>query len=497
MKKTTANKSKSYSSKTSSKIVTNLFIATQQRDADMDKLFQYEISHPPPSFLSGAEINMGKTKSTLMSCLVKKDVELPISVKCTAILVDGSFIAQSHRPKCVDTIGAYIEKVYLEMVMRQLTVFQCVDLMFDRYFDLSIKDVTRVGRGTGGRYHIMPNTPIPRKWKDFLRNSENKTEMFKLIAEYVSNLRIPEGKQVICTSEERALSLPPAPVDDISPCEHEEVDTRILLHAKHAVCNGHSTILIKASDIDIVVICLSLFNDIGAEELYVEYGTAKNLRILPIHKIHHSLGPTRCRGLLFFYGLTGVDSIASFVGYGKVTAWNVWNAFSDQFTSLFQKLSFSVSSEDLTEEDFLQVEYFVSIMYQHLKSFIPLSINDTRKKLFMTKGVSFDKLPPTQNVLRLKILRVLYQCMVWSNALVKAPILPPVTDYGWKIVDKKLSFLWSTLPDVIKGCWDTFVKCNCKKGSCTKDCSCRKAAEVCTTLCGCNCFTIRDHSNGQ
>ena len=106
----------------------------------------------------------------------------------------------------------------------------------------------------------------------------------------------------------------------------------------------------------------------------------------------------------------------------------------------------------------------------------------------MTKGVCFDKLLPTQNVLPLKILRVLYQCMVWSNALVKMPNLPPVQDYGWGIVDSKVSFLWSTLPDVIKGCQDTFVKCNCRKGTCTSKCSCRKAAEVCTTLCGCNCF---------
>ena len=139
VKKTKTDKTKS---KASSKIVTNLFIATQQRDADLDKLFQYEISHPPPPFLSGAEINMGKTNSTLMSCLVNEDVDLPVRVDCTAVLVDGSFIAHFRRPKCVQTIGAYIEQ------MRQLAVYSRIDLMFDRYFNLSIIDVTRVGRVT-------------------------------------------------------------------------------------------------------------------------------------------------------------------------------------------------------------------------------------------------------------------------------------------------------------------------------------------------------------
>lgn len=30
---------------------------------------------------------------------------------------------------------------------------------------------------------------------------------------------------------------------------------------------------------------------------------------------------------------------------------------------------------------------------------------------------------------------------------------------------------WSTLPDIVKGCWITFVKCNVKKSNCTEDCS--------------------------
>ena len=192
--------------------MTNLFIATQQRDADMDKLFQYEISLPPPSFLSGAEVNMCKAKSSLMGCLVDENIDLPVEVQCSAVLVDGSFIAQSNRPKCIETIGAYIEQVYLTMILRHLLRYERVDVLFDRYFDLSIKGVTRVNRGIGGRYHIMPNTPIPRKWKEFLRNSDNKCEMFRGVVDYVSSLVIPEGKQVFCSQDEKVIGFPTAPV---------------------------------------------------------------------------------------------------------------------------------------------------------------------------------------------------------------------------------------------------------------------------------------------
>ena len=47
------SKVKLQSVQTCNKLVTNLFIASQQRDADLDNLFQYEISFPPPSLLSG------------------------------------------------------------------------------------------------------------------------------------------------------------------------------------------------------------------------------------------------------------------------------------------------------------------------------------------------------------------------------------------------------------------------------------------------------------
>ena len=45
--------------------------------------------------------------------------------------------------------------------------------------------------------------------------------------------------------------------------------------------------------------------------------------------------------------------------------------------------------------------------------------------------------------------------MIWANSLVKEPDLPSVLDYGWQVVDEKLSFICSTLPDVVKGCVGT------------------------------------------
>ena len=91
-------KSKLASSQNCNKVITNLFIASQQRNADLENLFRHEVSLPPPSLYSAGEVNMCKAKSKLLDCIITDNIILPVNVNCPAILVDGSSIVQSHKP---------------------------------------------------------------------------------------------------------------------------------------------------------------------------------------------------------------------------------------------------------------------------------------------------------------------------------------------------------------------------------------------------------------
>lgn len=98
------------------------------------------------------------------------------------------------------------------------------------------------------------------------------------------------------------------------------------------------------------------------------------------------------------------------------------------------------------------IEYFVNALYLKLKGVCTDPINTTRKKLFLTKGSSLDKLPPTQYVLYLKAKRSVIQASIWRNSLYKSPVIPEKTLWGWeREEDGSLSLHWSTLPDIIKG----------------------------------------------
>ena len=190
---------------------------------------------------------------------------------------------------------------------------------------------------------------------------------------------------------------------DISPCSHEEVDTRIFLQAKDAVDKGFAKVVIKATDRDMVVIGTSLFNEIGAGEIWIEFGISENLKYIPIHEIQKGLDPTQGKGLLFFHALTGCDSTTAFAGFGKVSAWKLWTQNLDIFKDICEKLSLFDFSLDLENEDINLIENFVSALYQRSENLCSDLINETRKKLFLTKGLSLDKLPPTSDALNLKI----------------------------------------------------------------------------------------------
>ena len=55
--------------------------------------------------------------------------------------------------------------------------------------------------------------------------------------------------------------------EGISPCSHEEADTRMLLHAAHAAICGHGKILIKTVDTDVVVLAVSQAQHLNISEL--------------------------------------------------------------------------------------------------------------------------------------------------------------------------------------------------------------------------------------
>ena len=70
--------------------------------------------------------------------------------------------------------------------------------------------------------------------------------------------------QVITTYSQDVRCTSPRETASLSPCTHEEADTRMLLHAADAVQQGDRKILLRTVDTDVLVLAVSVFHDLSS-----------------------------------------------------------------------------------------------------------------------------------------------------------------------------------------------------------------------------------------
>ena len=65
-------------------------------------------------------------------------------------------------------------------------------------------------------------------------------------------------------------------------CDHEEADTRILYHVKHALSEGMSLIQILSNDTDVIILTLGVYHTLRSDHIFddlvIEFGMGKNHR---------------------------------------------------------------------------------------------------------------------------------------------------------------------------------------------------------------------------
>ena len=118
-----------------------------------------------------------------------------------------------------------------------------IDLVFDRYFDESLKEGTRNQRESGSMFAFDgDDTPVPNNMQQtFMKESLNKNRL----NEYLSRklIELHTGPQLlIATLKDKVLcsfDYEPHDVSDISitKCQSEEADQRIVRHVLHILDN--------------------------------------------------------------------------------------------------------------------------------------------------------------------------------------------------------------------------------------------------------------------
>ena len=132
------------------------------------------------------------------------------------------------------------------------------------------------------------------------------------------------GKQLVSICHENVVcSSGYVSLGNLSPCSQEEADTCLFLQAADCVKQGYSIIIIRPSDTDVVMLAISLSQQLGAKE----FGTGKHFRYIAVHDIVSKFGPDKCKALPVFHAITGCDTVAFIAARGKLKSWEAWVTF--------------------------------------------------------------------------------------------------------------------------------------------------------------------------
>lgn len=263
---------------------------------------------------------------------------------------------------------------------------------------------------------------------------------------------------------------------------HEEADTRIILHAHHAA-RADRRLVIQSPDTDVLVLSISHFRSLGCLELWFRTGVKDRHRLIPVHDIAHTLGEKMCSSLSGFHAVTGCDSTSSLAGIGKKKAWNSFcrsTDHQDSLSPLGEEQQLNITTAD-------KLEAYVCSLYTVSKK--TSTADELRYLMFCQKKQKNEMLPPTSDCLLQHLKRANYQAFVWRHALEAMQDLESPEGHGWVRDSELLVPLNMTKAPAPESLLE-LTTCKCKTSSCLRNCSCNNTGLACTE--GCYCMADDD-----
>ena len=181
------------------------------------------------------------------------------------------------------------------------------------------KNLLEKKRGNGIRRKVSDQAKLPGNWLGFLRDPEDKKELFSFLTGKVAQFRHLEGTSLNITSDESVLSWGSS--FQMGKCNHEEANTWIVVHILHARKQGSKSVLVRTVDTDVIVILVGQFHYFTRTQpwvdVWVAFGMGRNYRYYGINSISANLGPEKSVALSVFHAISGCDTTSAFWGKGK------------------------------------------------------------------------------------------------------------------------------------------------------------------------------------
>ena len=242
-----------------------------------------------------------------------------------ALIVDAMAVVHAIKGKW-KTFGEFADAIFVYLVkLSQQWNSTRLDFVSDRYPEISIKNAERTRKAVQGaqKVHILNKDQcVPKQRKKYLSCGKNK-EFESLIeslrdhwSTYVSSqLNSLECLYTYITSKDEChvFRSGNSEIDTILRqdvpelhCDHEEADTRLLIHSKHT-SETHDRIIVKTPDTDVFVVCTSMQKIIN-KNIYMMTGIGNKFCLIDTQAISEALGEKLYACLPGFHAFTGTVS---------------------------------------------------------------------------------------------------------------------------------------------------------------------------------------------
>lgn len=452
------------------KLYGRLLVISQTRNISLEEVFKFELAPLPSSLFDEFGLLRKSVKSVLTSKLcVLQNGEEPVDV----LLIDGNeLLYHANWPRKASTNDLY------ENMIKSVKLSCPVYIIFDKYFDGSVKSHERLRRAGGQAYsdvELTTTTQLPAR-DVIMNNDKNKTQIINLLC---SKEQGDHNIQMI--GEEQNLF------------DHEEADVSLISYTFFMLMTGVNHVQVRCDDTDIFILLLYYcWNQKPIARITMKKfdGTVIN-----INESSKQLGE-KCKDILALHALTGCDSTSYPFGKGKNSGLSVLQNHDDIGLEVF-------GEEESTKEEIIEAgTRFFAYLYG---STPPVKMNSLRHQLFSRSKTtpSIKSLPPTDEALQQHLMRSHMQVMIWKSALEKSPTRVKPTDWGWELREAVLS----PVTGISKPAPNELMKivaCGCGTDTpCSrKNCSCKIAGLSCTTFCNCgaedicnNCYTEHELVN--
>jgi hypothetical protein len=488
------------------------------KDTHMQDLLQHELHSYPPSIAEMDDatkvVKLRSGNKAMLLNIMKTSIavqEWPVTMSdgnhSVGVIVDVMGLVRTQKPLDTEVSEKYAERLLLSAV--QITQCEEMHLVADRYDGIhgvqdatgnsvSLKDASgcRDRRMESTREYEVNSGQVIKHWDDIVKSSKSKANLLRCLYESWSHCsdHLPDGltltlaggfenrEHVVTLRQPNSFVRSEFNLDhdhDLLASTHEEADTRVFLHTAACVHRGCTRVVIIASDTDIAVIAVYLFQrlaDAGLAELYIK---TKDYYI-PIHDVVRSFSIHETQMLPLLHALSGCDTTSFFFGKGKRSFIKAASKRPADLADVCTKLEKQTTlTEELRDRIVTVATELLTTVY-HTNEFSNLCT--LRGHLYARKP-DIKGLPPTDDAFRQHVLRAILQTCIWVKAMQPTPSIPDIFQSGWVSLPagvRPLLMLRSSMPENLLG----NLFCNCKQ-MCSRNCPCKKKNVACDITCSC------------